>query len=85
MPVHQIHPTFEVDKEGLAKLMSRRGASFAVLELLQNAWDEASTVVKVDLAYLGNDRALLTVEDDNPEGFADLARLPAVRGLGEEG
>lgn len=68
-----VHPMFEVDKEGLAKLMARRGPSFALLELLQNAWDEASKNVTVDLTYEGDDRALLRVEDDNPAGFADLS------------
>ncbi len=29
---------FEVAKEGLARLLERRGKHFAVLELLQNAW-----------------------------------------------
>lgn len=65
-------PTFEVDKEGLAKLMAGRSPSFAVLELIQNAWDEASTVVRVTLTEQGDDRVLLTVEDDNPAGFVDI-------------
>jgi hypothetical protein len=69
----KIHPTFEVDKEGLAKIMGRRGPDFALLELLQNSWDEASTTVRVGLEYQGRGRCLLTVEDDNPTGFADLS------------
>lgn len=67
------HPTFDVDKEGLAKLMSRRGPSFAILELLQNAWDEATTRVDVTLDYLGRGKARLVVTDDNPTGFANIA------------
>jgi len=66
-------PTFEVDKEGLAKLLARRGIEFAVLELVQNALDENVTRVTVQLVA-SNTRGYyhLTVEDDNPEGFADL-------------
>jgi len=31
---------FEVDKQGLAKILERRGKEFALFELVQNAWDE---------------------------------------------
>jgi len=66
-------PTFEVDKEGLGKLLARRGIEFAVLELIQNALDENVTRVDVRLEP-SNTRGYyhLIVEDDNPEGFADL-------------
>lgn len=67
------HPTFEVSKSGLAKLMARRGPAFAALELIQNAWDEASENVTVDLVRVGGQHAMLTVEDDNPDGFADIS------------
>lgn len=75
-------PTFEVDKEGLAKLLERRGRPFAVAELIQNAWDEASTHVEVRLYQPPGDPDptdgkgwpyILEVEDDNPEGFKDLS------------
>lgn len=66
-------PTFDVDKAGLAKLMSRRGPSFALLELIQNSLDEASTRVDIDLTYEGRGRARISVLDDNPAGFADLS------------
>lgn len=69
--------TFEVDKKGLAKLLERRGKEFAVTELVQNSWDEASSRVDVTLTKEkdadGVSRSVvLTVEDDNPEGFADI-------------
>lgn len=67
-------PTFLVDKTGLAKLLARRGKEFAVTELIQNAWDENTT--RVDVALKPSATAgtyELAVEDDNPEGFADLA------------
>lgn len=66
---------FEVDKEGLAKLLERKGGKkFAVFELIQNAWDEKSTQVDVVLTPVKNcPQAYLRVEDDSPEGFADIS------------
>lgn len=65
---------FEVDKEGLAKLVDRRGKAFVIFELVQNAWDSHGTRrVSVDLEYLGRDRARLVVTDDSPGGFKDLS------------
>jgi|SRR5271166_119705 len=47
---------FEVDKKGLGKLLARKGKKFILFELLQNAWDENSTLVRVTLVkVLGND------------------------------
>jgi len=67
---------FEVDKEGLARLLERRGKHFAVLELLQNAWDQNVTQVSVRLEPIdGRPRAWLQVEDDDPEGFKDLSHV----------
>lgn len=65
-------PHFLVDKKGLAKLLERRGKSFILFELLQNAWDETTTRVEATVEWLGNSTVRVTVEDDNPEGFADL-------------
>jgi hypothetical protein len=65
---------FDIDRTGLAKLLERRGIEFAVFELIQNAWDEAGvTRVEVSLqAAQERGYSVLTVEDDAPEGFADL-------------
>lgn len=64
---------FDVDKAGLAKLLERKGKEFVIFELIQNAWDEKTTKVNVTLKRSGNTPyAELMVEDDNPEGFADL-------------
>lgn len=66
------HSTFEVDKKGLAKLLSARGKEFIISELLQNAWDE--DVTEVGISFVQEDgRAWLEVWDDSPEGFQDLA------------
>src|ERR1051325_3842621 len=65
---------FAVDKQGLAKILERKGKEFALLELIQNAWDEPGvSKVTASLDYRGRNRALLVVEDDAPEGFKDLS------------
>lgn len=65
---------FEVSKEGLAKLMERKGKAFIVYELLQNAWDQ--NVHKVDLLINTIDscpKVRVRVFDDDPDGFKDLS------------
>jgi hypothetical protein len=66
---------FDVDKEGLAKLVEKRGRGFVINELLQNAWDcDGVTKVAVKLEPVaGRPLARLVVEDDHPDGFANLA------------
>ncbi len=65
---------FEVDKQGLAKILERKGKQFVVFELIQNSWDETGvTQVGVSLEYRGRNKARLVVEDDAPEGFKDMA------------
>lgn len=66
-------PALAVDVNGLAKLVERRGKSFAILELVQNAWDEAVENVAVNLSYDGYNKATLMVLDDSPDGFHDLS------------
>jgi hypothetical protein len=69
-----VQPHFEVDAKGLAKLLERRGKSFAVTELIQNAWDEDVTRVLASMRPVaGQPLVKLTVVDDSPEGFRDLA------------
>jgi hypothetical protein len=63
-----------VDKQGLARLLERKGKEFVLFELIQNGWDEAGvTKVTVSLEHHGRNRAVLVVEDDAPEGFRDLS------------
>jgi hypothetical protein len=64
---------FQVDKEGLAKLLARKGKDYVVNELIQNAWDTDAKRVTVTLEPVkGKALAKLCVEDDDPEGFHDL-------------
>jgi hypothetical protein len=65
---------FEVDRQGLARLLERKGKEFVLFELIQNGWDEAGvTKVSVSLEHQGRNRAVLAVEDDAREGFRDLS------------
>jgi hypothetical protein len=64
---------FDVDKEGLAQLIQRRGAASAVVELVQNALDTDATEVDISLVTSGEEQATLSVADNDPHGFSDLA------------
>lgn len=66
---------FEVDRSGLAEIARRRGMAFIVTEPIQNGWDEAGvTEVEVTLEPVpGAPRVDLTVRDDAPDGFRDMA------------
>ena len=66
---------FEVSKSGLKQLMEGKDKSYILRELIQNAWDEPGvTTVNVDIAPIMDKRAaMVTVSDDAPEGFYDLA------------
>ncbi len=72
---------FEVDKEGLAKLLERKGKEFVLYELIQNSWDTAAKSVEVTLKPNGGEYrgqairgyAELVVVDDHPDGWKDLA------------
>lgn len=64
---------FDVDKNGLAKLLERKGSkAFALFELIQNAWDTNATRVDVKTVQLTPKFAAITVQDDDPDGFKDL-------------
>jgi hypothetical protein len=64
---------FEVDKEGLAKVLARRGKGFVVNELVQNSWDTCAKKVDVNLDPIeGKAQATLVIRDDDPDGFVDL-------------
>src|SRR5262245_10013990 len=65
---------FAVDKDGLARLMERKGKPTVVLELAQNSWDEDGTT-EVDIRLAPHETrgySRLVVTDNAPDGFADL-------------
>jgi hypothetical protein len=64
---------FEVDKEGLAAILERRGKAFALAELVSNAWDSGTNRVEVRLKPLANRPAVRVEVEDFGEGFDDLA------------
>ena len=65
---------FDVDKDGLAKLLAGKSKMHAINELIQNAWDQDVTGVQVELIPIPNRSACtLTVTDDDPNGFSDLS------------
>lgn len=65
---------FEIDKEGLAQILARKGKEFAIFELVQNAWDEPGvTKVEVELGPDSVAYAKLVVRDDAPKGFEKLS------------
>jgi hypothetical protein len=64
---------FDVDRNGLRKLIDHKSKAFVLHELLQNCWDTEATTVAVRLARVaGRPQAEIEVEDDDPNGFAHL-------------
>lgn len=69
-------PAIIVDRKGLASKLANRPKAFILYELLQNAWDENVTVVRAKVeAVPGKVQCRITVEDDCPEGFADISSI----------
>ncbi len=61
---------FDVDKEGLAKLLKRKGMAYVLYELIQNGWDTATSFVEVTLTPVeGRPLVEIDVIDDDPDGF----------------
>lgn len=64
---------FSVDKEGLAKLLEKKGKHFALYELISNGLDTSAKRVTVNLTPMAyTPKVRVTVEDDDPEGFKNL-------------
>jgi len=66
---------FDIDKQGLRKLLERRGLGWLIYELYQNAVDEDG-VTKIDMNLTPTGErgtALLEVIDDAPGGFRKLS------------
>lgn len=65
---------FDVNKEGLSRIMERRGKAWALFELIQNAWDSGATVVEVTLEPVeGVPFVRVVVADNSAEGWEDLS------------
>lgn len=65
---------FAADKDGLSRLMGRRGIAWALYEVVQNGLDQDVSRVDVRLCPIpGVPQAWLTCEDDDPNGFENLA------------
>jgi hypothetical protein len=65
---------FEVDKEGLAKLLERKGKEWVLYELIQNSWDTNAKKIAVLLGMSKDIKGYSDIEviDDHPEGWKDL-------------
>ncbi len=66
-------PWFTADKEGLAKLVRRKGLSYVLYELIQNTWDTRTESVRVEVENIGPGKVRVYVEDQDPDGFKDLS------------
>jgi hypothetical protein len=67
---------FDTDREGLARLLERRGRAWALYELIQNALDTKAQNVSVEItAITGVPQVWLTVTDDDPQGFQRLSDI----------
>jgi hypothetical protein len=65
---------FDIDKQGLAKLMDGRPKSFIIAEMYQNTVDTNAKQVEMKLEKLpGSPKAKFTVIDDDPEGFQNFS------------
>ncbi len=64
----------EIDIKGMAKIAAARGVIPLLLDLIANAWDTKTTAVSVTITPLsGRPMVEVVVEDDDPDGFQDLA------------
>ena len=71
---------FEVDKQGLSKLLHGRPRAVVVHELVQNAWDTGASRVDVYLRPVpGSPHVEVEVVDDDPDGFKDLSHALFVK------
>lgn len=61
-----------VSTKGLSQLSSRNGLNWLASELIQNAWDQKVSQVKMTIETIGHGKGRITVTDDDPEGFLDL-------------
>lgn len=64
---------FEIDKDGLAAILERRGKAFALAELVSNAWDSGTDIVAITMTPTPGSPAAAVEVEDWGEGFDDLS------------
>jgi len=64
---------FTVDKAGLRALQKGKSKTFIINELVQNAFDQNITFCKVDIHQITNSEIYISVVDDDPNGFSNIA------------
>lgn len=65
---------FDVDREGLAKLLAERSPAFVLFEVYSNCADTAATAIEIEFRRVeGRPLSTLVVHDDDPDGFANLS------------
>jgi hypothetical protein len=64
---------FDVDREGLRALQKGKPKTFIINELTQNAWDQNITYCNIIIKSINKSEAIITVEDDDPNGFSDIS------------
>lgn len=80
------HMWFNVDKQGLANILERKGKSFALFELLSNAWDAGASRVEVEIEPIPSSPYVkLTVTDNAEKPWADLDSAFTMFGKSERG
>lgn len=67
------HSWFVADKEGLAQLQRGKPLHYIAREPVANAFDQKASFCRVEIRHDGARSIEITVEDDDPEGFKDLA------------
>jgi hypothetical protein len=65
---------FEIDKDGLAAILERRGKAFALAELVSNAWDSGTDAVNVTMEPVPGQPLVHVEVEDWGEGFDDLTQ-----------
>ena len=66
---------FDVNKKGLEQLLNGKSRTFAIAELIQNAWDQEVTEVRVQIEKdsAGSHYHRVVVSDDDPNGWQDIS------------
>jgi len=64
---------FVADRSGLKKQAKEIGVARTVMELYSNCVDERVGTVDIKIAPIGRNLAQLSIEDDSPDGFRDIA------------